>query len=66
MPAAAITRAPKLWRIKDPVKLMARGQLLLPGFGMPNGKTLEQAWQELESASSHKRRYRRGFTLDYI
>lgn len=57
MPTAAIPRAPKLWRIKDPIKLMARGQLELPGLGILDSKTDEQAWQELESATSRGRRY---------
>lgn len=48
---------PKLWRIRDPRKLIARGQLSLPGMSIFDSKTADQAWSELVSATSPKRRH---------
>ncbi|MBA7664875.1 hypothetical protein ES703_72940 [subsurface metagenome] len=52
--ASTITKVPRLWRVRDPRKLVSMGQLELPGLEIENSKTSEQAWAELESASSRK------------
>ena len=46
------TRTPLLWRTRDPEKLKSMGQLELPGLGIADSRTDDQAWLELESASS--------------
>ena len=45
------TRTPRLWRTRDPRKLVSLGQLCLPGLELETTKTVDQAWSELESAS---------------
>ncbi|KKL52676.1 hypothetical protein LCGC14_2283080 [marine sediment metagenome] len=48
--ALKVTR-PRLWRIRDPRKLVSLGQLYLPGLEIETTKTTEEAWSELVSAS---------------
>ena len=45
-------RVPRLWRVKDPRRLITLGQLELPGFAISDSKTDDQAWSELVSATS--------------
>ena len=51
-----LPKVPRLWSTRDPRKLVSMGQLALPGLGIENSKTSEQAWAELESAGSQNRR----------
>lgn len=49
---ATTLKVPRLWRIRDPRKLISMGQLELPGLELEDSKTTEQVWSELESAGS--------------
>jgi len=49
---------PRLWVTKDPVELILLGQLELPGFDISDSRTVDQAWQDMVEASSHKTRRR--------
>lgn len=46
---ARALKVPRLWRTRDPRKLVSMGQLEFPGLRIENSQTSEHAWAELES-----------------
>jgi len=52
MPVEIKKKMPLLWRTKSSRTLRRLGQLDLPGLGISDSKTADQAWSELVSATS--------------